>query len=64
MKKRVYIETTVVSYFSAKPSRDITVVGHHLNNPFTRKRVRQIVEGEGYGCPEICSPEELLEVDT
>jgi hypothetical protein len=27
------------------------------------KMVRQIVEGEGYGCPEICSPEELLEVD-
>ena len=35
----------------------------HLNNPFTRKMVRQIVEGEGYECPEICSPEELLEVD-
>ena len=35
----------------------------HLNNPFTRKMVRQIIEGEGYGCPEICSPEELLEVD-
>lgn len=35
----------------------------HLNNPFTRKKVRQIVEGEGFECPEICSPEELLEVD-
>ena len=35
----------------------------HLNNPFTRKMVRQIVEGEGYACPEICSPEELLEVE-
>jgi hypothetical protein len=35
----------------------------HLNNPFTRKMVRQIIEGEGYGSPEICSPEELLEVD-
>ena len=35
----------------------------HLNNPFTRKMVRQIVESEGYECPEICSPEELLEVD-
>jgi hypothetical protein len=35
----------------------------HLNNPFTRKLVRQVVEGEGYECPEICSPEELLEVD-
>lgn len=34
----------------------------HLNNPFTRMMVRQIVEDEGYRCPEICSPEELLEV--
>ena len=130
MKKRVYIETTVVSYFTAKPSRDIMVAGHqeatrelwpklsakyetyisalvydeartlaekiisnkgipeefpedalhiavaavngieviitwnigHLNNPFTRKKVRQIVESQGYICPEICSPDELLEV--
>ena len=35
----------------------------HLNNPFTRKKVRKIVEVEGYSCPEICSPEELLEVE-
>ena len=35
----------------------------HLNNPFTRRAIRRIVEGEGYVCPEICSPEELLEVN-
>jgi hypothetical protein len=158
MKKRIYIETTVVSYLAANPSRDIIIAGRqnatrelwpelstryatyisalvfeeakkgnpnqaqvrleairsfpmldiddeasslaekivgrravpaeypedalhiavaavngieviitwnfaHLNNPFTRKMVRQIVESEGYECPEICSPEELLEVD-
>jgi predicted nucleic acid-binding protein len=158
MKKRVYIETTVVSYFTARPSRDLLVAGHqqatreiwpelaaeyetyvsalvyeeagrgdpeqarmriaamkpfrmldiddearslaekitagrgvaeanpedalhiavaavngmevfvtwnfaHLNNPFTRMMVRQIVENQGYECPEICSPEELLEAD-
>lgn len=158
MKKHLYIETTVVSYLTAKPSRDIMIVGHqeatrelwaklssryktyisalvfeeagrgdpdqaqmrlaaiaefpmldiedearllaekilakkgipreypedalhiaiaavngieviitwnftHLNNPFTRKKVRKIVEAEGYSCPEICSPEELLEVE-
>jgi predicted nucleic acid-binding protein len=158
VKKRVYVETTVVSYFTAKPSRDIMVAGHqeatrelwpklsakyetyisalvydesrkgnpeqagvrlaaiesfpmldiddetrtlaekiisnkgipeefpedalhiavaavngieviltwnigHLNNPFTRKKVRQIVENQGYICPEICSPDELLEVN-
>ena len=35
----------------------------HLNNPFTRMMVRQSVENEGYRCPEICTPEELLEVE-
>ncbi|MEW5767385.1 MAG: type II toxin-antitoxin system VapC family toxin [bacterium] len=158
MKKNIYIETTVVSYLTAKPSRDILIAGHqettrelwdklsskyktyvsalvfqeagrgdpdqaklrlaaidsfpmldiddearslaekivvkkgvpreypedalhiavaavngieviitwnfaHLNNPFTRKKVRKIIEAEGYNCPEICSPEELLEVE-
>jgi len=158
MKKHIYIETTVVSYLTAKPSRDIMIAGHqevtrdlwpklssrykayvsalvfeeagrgdpdqaqmrlaaiarfpmldigedarllaekilfkkgipieypedalhiaiaavngievvitwnfaHLSNPFTRKKVRKIVEYEGYICPEICSPEELLEVE-
>jgi predicted nucleic acid-binding protein len=33
----------------------------HLNNPFTRMIVRRIVEDAGYQCPEICSPDELLE---
>ena len=33
----------------------------HLNNPFTRMMVRQIVENAGYQCPELCSPDELLE---
>jgi predicted nucleic acid-binding protein len=35
----------------------------HLNNPIARLRIRQIVEGNGYRCPEVCSPEELLETD-
>ena len=32
----------------------------HMNNPFTRRRIRRAVEEFGWSCPEICSPEELL----
>jgi len=35
----------------------------HLNNPFTRIKVRRIVEKYGYQCPEFSSPEELLEAE-
>ncbi|MBC8453897.1 type II toxin-antitoxin system VapC family toxin [PVC group bacterium] len=33
----------------------------HINNPFKRMMIRQIVENAGYQCPEICSPDELME---
>ena len=36
----------------------------HLNNPVARMRIRQIVEDNGYRCPEVCSPEELLEMES
>jgi predicted nucleic acid-binding protein len=32
----------------------------HINNPFTRTVIRQIVENAGYSCPELVSPDELL----
>ena len=32
----------------------------HINNPFTRMMVRQIVENNGFACPEICSPDEFM----
>ncbi|MEI8247832.1 MAG: type II toxin-antitoxin system VapC family toxin [Lentisphaerota bacterium] len=31
----------------------------HINNPFTRIMVRQLIENSGFACPEICSPDEL-----
>jgi len=35
----------------------------HLNNPISRMQIRRIVEASGYQCPEVCSPEELLEMN-
>ena len=97
MKKRVYMETTVVSYFTARPSRDILIAGHQeatrdiwpdLTDKYetyisaivyeearrgdpdqARMRLAAIEPfpmldiDEEYVCPEICSPEELLEVN-
>ena len=31
----------------------------HINNPFTRMMIRQIIENNGFACPEICSPDEF-----
>jgi predicted nucleic acid-binding protein len=36
----------------------------HLNNPTARIKIRQVVENNGYRCPEVCSPEELLEMES
>ena len=35
----------------------------HINNPFLFGRIRSVVEAAGYVCPEICSPEQLMEND-
>lgn len=32
----------------------------HINNPFTKMMIRQIIENTGLMSPGICSPEELL----
>jgi predicted nucleic acid-binding protein len=33
----------------------------HINNPFKKMLIRQAIENAGYRCPEICSPDELME---
>nr|VFJ95950.1 MAG: hypothetical protein BECKLFY1418A_GA0070994_105410 [Candidatus Kentron sp. LFY] len=32
----------------------------HINNPFTKEIIRQTVENEGFVCPQIVSPDELI----
>jgi predicted nucleic acid-binding protein len=33
----------------------------HLANAALRARIEAVIEGEGYSCPVICTPEELME---
>ena len=33
----------------------------HLANASHRSRIEALVEEEGFGCPVICTPEELME---
>jgi predicted nucleic acid-binding protein len=32
----------------------------HINNPFTKNKIKEIIEEAGYICPVLASPEELL----
>jgi predicted nucleic acid-binding protein len=32
----------------------------HINNPFTKNKIRQVIEENGGCCPVLCSPEELI----
>jgi hypothetical protein len=84
VKRKAYLETTVVSYLTARPSRDVVVAGHQQvtqdwwasgKNRFDVLASELVVEeasagdeaaarAAGYEPPIICTPEELLEVDS
>ena len=53
MKPKTYLETTVVSYLAASPSRDIVIAGH--------QEIEQACRAAGLQAPVICTPEELME---
>jgi PIN domain. len=59
---REYPEDALHIALAAVNGIDIIVTWNfsHMNNPFTRIMVRQTIENQGYVCPEICSPDELL----
>jgi len=35
----------------------------HINNPATKPFIRKVCNIQGYSCPEICTPIEMLEVN-
>ncbi len=70
MERKVYIETSVVSYYTGRASRDVVVAGHQQSTQdfwtklsgagLSEEMIRQAVENAGYECPEIVSPEAFL----
>lgn len=70
MNPKAYVETSVVSYYTARPSRDLVVAAHqeitrdwwdnHLANAQMRSAIENIIRRSGYQPPIICTPEELL----
>ena len=65
MKSTVYIETSVISYFTAKPSLDLIVAAHQqITNDWWENALPNIEEinaRQGIRTPIICTPEELME---
>jgi hypothetical protein len=70
MKPKVYIETSVISYLTARPSRDILVAANQqVTQDWWQDRrmnfelyISQLVcRLNNYEPPVICSPMELME---
>lgn len=68
----VYIETSVVSYYTARPSGDLVVAAvhgmdylltwncRHMAHGAVMKMLPSATERAGYNAPVICTPQELV----
>lgn len=69
VKPKVYIETTIISYLAARPSRDVIVAGHQqITHDWWEKRREGFALyasrlSEGFELPRICTPTELMGED-
>ena len=57
MKPRVYVETTILSYLTANPSRDLIIADHQQVTHDWWQTTRH-----DFAAVIICTPEELMEV--
>lgn len=68
MKQRVYVETTIVSYLTARPSRDLIIAAHQaVTRQWWERRAdfdlyvsQQVVDEAGRGDPEAARQRLLL----
>jgi hypothetical protein len=64
MQPSVYIETSVISYLTAKPSRDLIISGHQQITSEWWEQIRPYVRcfiSESVGIADILSAEECEE---
>ena len=72
MKRKIYIETSVISYLTSRPSNDsikyheidvlLTWNCTHIANPAKLPVMRGLCAARGYKLPELVTPFELMEV--
>jgi len=66
---KTYVETSVISYLTARPSRDEIAAAHqrltwnctHIANGFVLQSVNTLCRDAGYEPPIVCTPQELME---
>jgi hypothetical protein len=60
MRSRLYVEASVISYLTSRPSRDVIALAHQK---LTRELrfVMETCRAANYEPPIICTPEELTE---
>jgi hypothetical protein len=64
VKPKLYVETTIPSYLTAWPSKDLIRAGHQqITKEWWETRRADFdlyISQRGYSCPVICTPEELM----
>ena len=61
VKEKVYIETSIVSLLTARPSRDLVVAAMQETTREWWETSRSEFDCLGYAMPTICTPQALLE---
>jgi len=69
MRPTLYVETSIISYLAAHPSRDLITAAHQqTTHTWWRERrhgfdlyaSQVVLDEKGYSVPVLCTPDELM----